>query len=216
MPGCRILARWTRRNAVRLREGHRRELPQRPLIDAALEKHDIIYRIPIFNPTPAIELRSIAGIKLECTFIAAQLEHEPHLFLADAQRLLVMPLQTFRQAITQPATGRPADLNIAWMQPGFLMQFAIHGIKRGLIRLDAPLRKLPDIAATAPRPENAVVGVQQNDADVGPEAVNINHLAHQKGKTAGSYSSTPGVTAANQPACSRRYGLIRLRCPSPP
>ena len=57
--------------AALVKKGAIRKLPQRSLIDAALEKHDIIYRIPIFNPTPAIELRSIAGIKLECTFVTA-------------------------------------------------------------------------------------------------------------------------------------------------
>jgi hypothetical protein len=61
------------------------------------------------------------------------------------------------------------------MEPDFLMQFPEHGLLGTLAAIDAALRKLPAVCADALAPEHLVSLVEQDDADVGPEAVPVKH-----------------------------------------
>jgi hypothetical protein len=55
------------------------------------------------------------------------------------------------------------------------MQLAQHRLLGRLTVLDAALRKLPRMRAQPLAPENLIAGVQQDDADVGPEAFPVEH-----------------------------------------
>jgi hypothetical protein len=55
------------------------------------------------------------------------------------------------------------------------MQLAQHRLLRRLTVFDAALRKLPRVGAQPLAPENLVAGVEQDDADVGPEAFPVEH-----------------------------------------
>jgi hypothetical protein len=61
------------------------------------------------------------------------------------------------------------------MEPHFLVQFPEHGLLGTFAAVDAALRKLPGMCADALAPENLVSLVEQDDADVGPEAVPVKH-----------------------------------------
>ena len=55
------------------------------------------------------------------------------------------------------------------------MQFPEHGLLGAFAPIDAALRELPGVGADALAPENLVFLVEQDDADVGPEAVPVEH-----------------------------------------
>jgi hypothetical protein len=60
-------------------------------------------------------------------------------------------------------------------QPDLLVQLAEHGLLGRLTVLDAALRKLPGVGAQPLAPEHLVPRIEQDDADVGPEAVPVEH-----------------------------------------
>src|SRR5262249_38487709 len=60
-------------------------------------------------------------------------------------------------------------------QPGFFVQFPIHRLDRGLVAAHAALRKLPAVAKRAPRPEHTAVVAHEDDADVRPITIRIDH-----------------------------------------
>jgi hypothetical protein len=60
-------------------------------------------------------------------------------------------------------------------QPDFFVQFAEHRLLGRLTVLDAALRKLPGVGAQPLAPENLVARIEQDDADVGPEAFPVEH-----------------------------------------
>ena len=60
-------------------------------------------------------------------------------------------------------------------QPDLFVQFAEHRLLGRFTVLDAALRKLPRVGAQPLAPENLVARVEQDDADVGPEAFTVEH-----------------------------------------
>jgi hypothetical protein len=60
-------------------------------------------------------------------------------------------------------------------QAHFFMQFAKHRLLGRLTVLDAALRELPRVGAQPLAPEDLVARVEQDDADVGPEAFPVEH-----------------------------------------
>ena len=60
-------------------------------------------------------------------------------------------------------------------QADFLVQFAEHRLFRRFAMLDPALRELPRMRTEPLAPENLVARVEQDDADVRPEAFTVEH-----------------------------------------
>ena len=60
-------------------------------------------------------------------------------------------------------------------QPNFFIQLSIHRLFGSLVRIDAPLGKLPRILSDAFRPEQLALLIAQNNTDIWPETVRIYH-----------------------------------------
>ena len=58
------------------------------------------------------------------------------------------------------------------------MQLAVQRLLGGLALPHAALRKLPALAAGAPPEEQLAVIAHQDDADIGPESVAVDHVTH--------------------------------------
>ena len=71
-------------------------------------------------------------------------------------------------------TGEKCSSALA--QPGFLEQFTVHRLLRGLVTLDTTLWKLPGVLAGAARPENLTFLVAENDTHIRSESIRINHV----------------------------------------
>jgi len=153
--------------------GERREMTQRLLIDTALEHDDVLRRIPEIDPAPEIELGMLVRVEPERGFLADEPQQEPDLFLADADRPLVMAHEPVRQAIAQPARRRAEHLNVMRTETGLFLELAVHRLDRRLVAAHAALRELPAVAPDAARPEHAAVVLEKDDADVGPVAVRV-------------------------------------------
>src|SRR3546814_5034558 len=63
----------------------RRQVAQRAAIDAALEGHHVLQRVPEVHPAPEVELGLVGGVQAQVAFGAGELQQEPHLLLADAR-----------------------------------------------------------------------------------------------------------------------------------
>lgn len=84
--------------------------------------------------------------------------------------------QPLRQPVAQPALGATENLDMLRAQAGFLAEFAEHGFFRRFVTADAALRKLPGFLPDPAPPEQAALGIAEDDADVGSEAFRVNHL----------------------------------------
>jgi hypothetical protein len=62
-----------------------------------------------------------------------------------------------------------------WLQPDFLLQFTVHGLLRRFAALDAALRKLPGVFSNALAPEDLVLRVTKDNADVRAIAFTVEH-----------------------------------------
>lgn len=62
------------------------------------------------------------------------------------------------------------------LKPGLLPKLAIHRLLGGLVRANTALRKLPGTLTDTFTPEDAPLGVAQDDPNVMPKSVRINHL----------------------------------------
>jgi hypothetical protein len=62
------------------------------------------------------------------------------------------------------------------LEPDFLMQFPVHGLFGRFATLYATLRKLPGMFTYALAPEDLVLGVTKNNADVRAIAFTIEHM----------------------------------------
>src|SRR3546814_11570041 len=67
----------------------RRQMAQRAAIDAALEGHHVLQRVPEVHPAPEVELGLVGGVQAQVACGAGELQQEPHLFLADAHQIVV-------------------------------------------------------------------------------------------------------------------------------
>ena len=61
------------------------------------------------------------------------------------------------------------------MQADFLVQFTIHRLLRGLAVLNPTLRKLPGVLPDPLTPEDIILCVAKDDADIGAKPVAIDH-----------------------------------------
>ena len=78
-----------------------------------------------------------------------QAQDEPALFLTDAERLAAMSHEFLRQAVAQPVIRETQDLDVAFPEPDFLQEFAIHRFPRAFSFSHSALWKLPAFTADA-------------------------------------------------------------------
>ena len=80
-----------------------------------------------------------------------------------------------RHLIAQPVTGSGQHLYVLWKQSHLFMQLSEHGLLGIFAPVNATLRELPRMGANAFAPENLILLVEQDDADIGPKAVPVKH-----------------------------------------
>ncbi|MOA37108.1 hypothetical protein D3C78_1586810 [compost metagenome] len=108
--------------------------------------------------------------------------------------------QTLRQTIAQPAAGAGENAHILGLQADFFVQFAKQCLFRRLLRIDSALGKLPGILVDAPRPQHLANLVGQDDADIGSEAIGIDHGRHLKSDMPGLFHKARDSGNARAPA----------------
>ena len=128
----------------RLRQA-RCQLVQRTAIHMTLEENDFADRMPVIDPAIPVELGLGRGIETHTGFVGDELQHEPLLFLADAQRLTVATDIPLGQPVTQPVTRAAYDFDMLRTQTDFLFQLSIECCLGVLAATDAPLGKLPGL-----------------------------------------------------------------------
>src|SRR5437868_7006711 len=151
------------------------ELGQRHFIDASLEFDHHVEWHPVVVPAPGVELRVVGGAQVQIPVVTGQLQQIPDLLLALVVAACVTADEPIRHLVAQPVTGTGDDSHMLRVETDFLMQFPEHGLLGTFAAIDAALRKLPGMGAYAFAPENLVSLVEQDDADVGPEAVPVEH-----------------------------------------
>jgi len=153
------------------------QFEKRQLIDAPLELDDRLKRNPVVTPTPGIELRVSAGTQADVGIAPHQPQQKPDLFLAAVG---VAPLAldpVLGHLVTQPTAGAADDADVLRLQADFFEELTVHGLLRRLAVLDSALRKLPGMLSYPLAPENLVARIHQNDADVRPKALTVEHGA---------------------------------------
>ena len=95
------------------------QVPEGAGVDAALEIHHVVHRIPEVHPAPEVEFRLLGEVQLEVVFFARELQQVPDLLLADADQPVSAAHRTLRQAITKPARGHAEDGHVLGEQAGF-------------------------------------------------------------------------------------------------
>lgn len=78
--------------------------------------------------------------------------------------------------VSKPAPGRTDDIDVRRCKSQFLAKFAVKRVHGGFVTFDAALGKLPRILPDPPRPQDLVLLVGEDYADVGSESVRINHV----------------------------------------
>jgi hypothetical protein len=117
----------------------------------------------------------VGGAQVQVPVLPDQLQQEPDLLLALVVAARVAPDVAFRNFVAQPVARARDDPHMFRHQPDFLVQFPEHGLLGRLAAVDAALRELPAVCPDAFAPEHLVPLVEQDDADVGPEAVPVKH-----------------------------------------
>ncbi|MNS93671.1 hypothetical protein D3C72_1278570 [compost metagenome] len=62
-----------------------------------------------------------------------------------------------------------------WSQAHFFMQLSKHRLLGGFSTVYTALRKLPAVGADALAPKHLIALVEQDDADVWPKAISVQH-----------------------------------------
>src|SRR4051812_3771399 len=194
-------------------------MAQRLLVDAPLERHDVLRRIPEIDPAPDVELGMLVRVEPECRFLAEEPQQEPDLLLADADGPLVRPHESLRQLVAEPSRRRSEHLDVMRLQAGFFLELAVHRLGRRLVAAHAALRELPAVPADSARPEHAAIFLQEDDADVRPVAIGVDHSVFPR--TSAEDSTTACANAARQNrlatavlALTARRGALESHAPA--
>ncbi len=166
-----------------VRVNERAELIEGMRIDPALEIDHFVYRTPERHPAEAVEFGLVSTIEAHAVFVADQSQDEPALFLANAQWLAVLAYEAVRKTVAQPVARDAQNIDIVGFEPDLLVQFPIHRVFRGLALEHATLRKLPAFRTHAATQQQLVVGVREDDADIGPKALGVNPIVAHSNRT---------------------------------
>lgn len=167
-------------------------------VNPALEENDFIRGPPVIDPAPVVEFRRLTPGQIDTGLVADQAQHEPALFLSDTDRTGPPPDVPRRQVIAKPAAGFAQQFDVFGAKPGFFAQLTVHRIHRPFAGTNSALGELPRVLAGATGPEDLAPGVAQDNADVGPVAVRINHLAFLSGVCSRVGSIVPQTPADRQ------------------
>src|SRR5690606_2774938 len=99
----------------------------------------------------------------------------PDLFLPLVVAACIAADVAVRHLVAQPVTGAGNDAHMLGPQAHFLVEFPVHRLFGRLAPVDAPLRELPAVGADALAPEHLVFLINQDDSDVGPDAIAVKH-----------------------------------------
>src|SRR5882762_123629 len=165
------------------------KLGERVLVDLSLEIDHGVKGYPIAVPAPGIEFGALRSPQAHVALAPDQPKQEPDLLLAPviAAPIPFEPLHGY--LVAQPVARPAQDLHVGGQQAHFFPQFAVHRLHRRLPKLDPALRKLPGVFLDALAPENLVAPVAEDDADVRPIAVSIEHTPSSK-KSVDAHSFT--------------------------
>lgn len=83
----------------------------------------------------------------------------------------------FRQRVAQPSAGRALDLYVLGQQAQLFTELTIKRLLGTFVSFDAALGKLPGVLSDPARPQHLAVVVGQDDADIRPKSIGIDHLA---------------------------------------
>ena len=174
---CRDHQAGIRRQALGPRQ--RRQLMQRPHVHRPLEIDDFLDRLPVVHPAPAIEFGLVGEIEADAGFVGCEPQQEPALLLPDAQRPLA------RGAHSAPAGGSAASARCcpAARTSAGASPTSSRSSRNSDSSADSPWR-MPPCGNCQPlppvrRPRNSwPVVAHQYDADIGPESVAVDHIAH--------------------------------------
>ena len=117
----------------------------------------------------------VGGAQVQVPVLSHQLQQEPDLLLALVMPPRVAPDVALRHFVAQPVARAGDDAYMIRLQPDFLVEFPEHGLLGAFAAVDAALRELPAVRPDALAPEHLVSLVEQDDADVRPEAVPVKH-----------------------------------------
>ena len=151
------------------------EFGQCHLIDTAFELDHDIERHPVVVPPPGVELGMVGGAQVQVPVLRNQAQQVPDLFLTLVMAARIPADEAVWHFVAQPVPCAGDDADVFGLEAHLFMQFAVHGLFRGLPAINAALRKLPGVRADALAPEHLVSLVEQNDADIGPEAFSVKH-----------------------------------------
>jgi len=107
--------------------------------------------------------------------MAHQLQQKPDLLLTFVKTARIPADKTVWHLIAQPVTGAGHNAHMLTLQPDFFVQLPNHGLLGRLATINAALRKLPGVRTDTLAPKHLIFLVEQDDADVRPEAVSIQH-----------------------------------------
>jgi hypothetical protein len=152
-----------------------RQFAQRHLVDPPLEFHHHVQRHPVVVPAPGVELGVVGCTQVEVPVLADQLQQEPDLLLTLVVASRVAADVALGNLVAQPVPGARDDAHMIRHQPDLFVQFPEHRLFGTFAAVDAALRELPAVRPDAFAPEHLVFLVEQDDADVRPEAVPVKH-----------------------------------------
>src|SRR5690606_12786629 len=151
-------------------------------VHESLEVDDLLDRPPVVDPPAAVEFGLVRQIEAQTARVAIELQQKPSLLLADADRSLLAPDVSLRQAVAQPAPGLADQLDVVRLEAHLLAQLAVPRGLRALVRPDASLRELPPSTAAPAGDQHASGAVHQDDADVRAIALFVDEV-HGSGRS---------------------------------
>src|SRR6185436_20515587 len=114
LPTARPPRRRRRRSGIGKRQ--RPELVQRLHVDRSLEIDDLLDGAPVVDPAAAVELGLGRQIETHAVRVRRELQQEPALLLADAERRPLTANVAIGQAIARPAFRGSDELDVRWRE----------------------------------------------------------------------------------------------------
>jgi len=147
-------------------------------VDLAFELNHRVQRNTEVVPAPVIELGLFdAGSQPDIAVLSEHAQEIPDLFLSAVESSPFAPHPPRGDIVMEPVLGAGQQPHMLRPKAGLFVELAIHRLLWVLAVLNAALRELPGLLTDAFSPEDLVDLVDENDADVGPVAMFIQHNA---------------------------------------
>src|SRR5690606_3424441 len=151
------------------------KLVQSLSVHLALELDDGIERYPVLTPAPGVEFGGIRRAQADIGITTHHAQQKPDLLLPFVLATRIAPNEVVRNVIAQPVSCPAQYANVFGKQSHLFMQFPVHGLHRAFTILDSALRKLPCMFPYTLTPENLVLVIYQDNADIGTVAFTVQH-----------------------------------------